>query len=200
MVRPLFLHSDSVASSNCADVVARPASASIAVPADDWRESLMRSHSDFFPTLPGGPALPLCGPRWRDIIERCCVRIEDALSRRETFRFERIAEFQGVLRFYWGGSLSAPSEAKVRLAIDLAEARSQCVCEICGGRGRLHRHDNSFETRCSAHAYGEPVPVKPGFENMHLRQKTVVGRVRAVVCSFYDFEHDAFLDIGPSEL
>lgn len=58
-----------------------------------------------------------------------CVRIVAALQENEHFRFERIRERQGALRINWDGRLTAASEAAVRSAVDVAEARSICVCE-----------------------------------------------------------------------
>lgn len=200
MVRKLFTHSQSVAPAGRTDVVHRPASLSVAVSADaDWWGSLMQTYPDLFPRTQREPALPPCGPGWRDIIERCCIRIEDAISRPESFRFERIVERQGTLRFFWGGRLSAPAEAAVRVAIDLAEARSECVCEVCGAPGCRHRQDEAVAIRCDEHAQGERIKAKPGFENMHLRQEVISGRARVVVSSFYDFERDAFIDVAPRE-
>jgi len=85
----------------------------------------------------------------------------------------------------------------VREAIDLAEAASQCFCELCCAPGRLYRCDSVFLTRCAGHAEGSPVPVRDGFENLHLRQKVVTGRVRVVVRSRYDPERDRFIDLDP---
>jgi hypothetical protein len=198
MIRNPLSNAESIAPANRTDVESRTEGLSIAVPADlDWREGLMRSYPNFFPRLSRGSALPRCGSGWRDIIERCCVRIADAISARESFRFERIVERQGTLRLYWGGRLSAPSEASVRLAIDLAEARSECVCDVCGAPGCRHRNNETFVTRCADHARGDRMKAKPGFENMHLRQKVISGRARVVVCSFYDFARDAFIDVEP---
>jgi hypothetical protein len=168
----------------------------------DWRFELRETLPDFFdappvprqvpPTRP--VCLPECGPGWRGIIDRCCVRIGTALLEREHFHFERIRERQGALRIYWGGRLTAASEAVVREAVDLAEARSICVCELCGAEGRLYRADGVLMTRCVRHARGGPV-ARPGTQNLHLRQKTITGRLRVVVASRYDPETDSFLDI-----
>jgi len=109
----------------------------------DWRAELQDILPDFFDPPSGGgrvrPACPIdCGPGWAAVVDRCCVRIAAALEDRERFYFESIRERQGALRISWGGRLSAASEAAVRSAIDLAEARSVCVCEICGARGRRY--------------------------------------------------------------
>jgi hypothetical protein len=164
----------------------------------DWRTELASTVPEFFMPRPGGLAcVPQCGAGWRWIIDRCAFRIAAALDDRETFRFERIREHQGSLRIYWGGRLSAGGEAAVREAIDLGEAASQCFCELCGAPGRLHRCDGVCQTRCAGHAQGDPVPVRPGFENLHLRQKFVAGRVRVVVRSRYNADLDRFIDLDP---
>jgi hypothetical protein len=167
----------------------------------DWRFELRQTVPDFFdpPPVPDRKAarpacLPECGPGWRGIIDRCCVRIGAALLERERFRFERIRERQGALRIYWGGRLTAAGETVVREAVDLAEARSICVCELCGAEGRLHRADGVLMTRCVRHAQGRAA-APLGLQNLHLRQKTITGRLRVVVACRYDPETDSFADI-----
>jgi hypothetical protein len=167
----------------------------------DWGFELLEAVPDFFgpPPVPGRPAcLPECGPGWRPILDRCCVRIADALLDRERFRFERIRERQGALRIRWGGRLSPASETAVREAVDLAEARSTCVCELCGAEGRLYAADGVLSTRCVGHARGSPA----GRENIHLTRKTIRARLRVVVACRYDPETDSFVDIDacPSSL
>jgi hypothetical protein len=84
------------------------------------------------------------------------------LSERKRFSFERIRENQGSPRIHWGDRLSAASEAVVREAIDLAEARSQCFRELCGDEGRRESCGERgrlygggwLTTRCAAHAGG----------------------------------------------
>ncbi|OSI65046.1 hypothetical protein BSZ21_21945 [Bradyrhizobium canariense] len=161
---------------------------------DDWRADLASILPDFF-TRPGrDPCVPECGPGWAAVVDRCCVRIAAALEPRESFRFESIEQSQGALRIRWGGRLSAASEAAVRTAIDLAEARSLCVCELCGLRGKLFRAEGVLATRCPGHAEGVPAR-SPGMEQVHLIRVTVKGRLRVVVGARYDFGTDAFVEI-----
>jgi hypothetical protein len=160
----------------------------------DWRFELRETLPDFFgpPPAPGRSAcLPECGPGWRAILDGCCLRIGAALLEHERFRFERIRERQGALRIRWGGRLSPASEAVVREAVDLAEARSTCVCELCGAEGGLYRADGVLSTRCVGHARGAPARR----ENIHLTRKTIRGRLRVVVACRYDPETDSFVDI-----
>jgi hypothetical protein len=148
----------------------------------------------------GTACLPECGEGWRPILDRCCERIAATLQDGERFRFEKIVERQGSLRIYWGGRLSAASEAAVREAIDLAEARSQCVCEHCGEPGRQYRQDGAVITRCDAHARGMPLPVRRGYENVHLTQKVIKGRARVVVACRYNPKTDSFAEVDPTAL
>ncbi|MHC2519003.1 hypothetical protein [Bradyrhizobium diazoefficiens] len=68
------------------------------------------------------------------------------------------------MRFYWDGSLSPQASATVEEAIDLAEARSACTCEVCSAEGRLYG-PRWLTTRCEAHAQGRSVEIKPGLDS-----------------------------------
>ncbi|MCA1542016.1 hypothetical protein I6F18_18820 [Bradyrhizobium sp. NBAIM32] len=168
----------------------------------DWKSDLRDILPDFFgaPPGPGGAAsarpvcVPECGLGWAGVVDRCCVRIAAALQFGESFRFESIRAHQGALRIRWGGKLSAASEAAVRAAIDLAEARSVCVCERCGARGRVYRSDGVLAARCADHAEGV-LALRPEMENVHLTQVTVRGRLRVVVAARYDYDTDSFVRI-----
>lgn len=162
----------------------------------DWRTGLTSAVPEFFASGASRPACLIeCGDGWGWIIDRCAFRIEAALEDRESFYFERIREHGGSLRIYWGGRLSPGGEAAVREAVDLAEAASQCFCETCGAPGRLYRCNDALATRCTGHGEGMPVRVRRKFKNVHLRQKTVTGRVRVVVRSRYDAQLDRFTDL-----
>lgn len=160
----------------------------------DWRTELRETLPDFFARPGRGPCVPECGPGWASVVDRCCVRIAAALEDRERFRFESIRSCDGALRIRWGGRLSAASEAAVRSAIDLAEARSMCVCETCGARGSRYRADGVLVARCPDHAVGQRA-FAAEMEDVHLIQVTVKGRLRVVVGARYDFETDAFVEI-----
>jgi hypothetical protein len=84
--------------------------------------------------------------------------------------------------------------------VDLAEARSACTCEICGAEGRLYDHSDWLTTRCAEHAEGEPIPVRLGFENVHVVRRIIGGRVRVVSCRRYDRATDSFIDLPPESL
>jgi len=173
----------------------------------DWRTELIAVLPHFFAStpVPGSAAMARpnctieCGPGWAEIVDRLCVRIAATLQGRERFRFVNVRQRDGALRIVWGGRLSSASEAVVREAVDLAEARSVCVCELCGSRGRLYRADGVQTTACPDHASGDPA-LRPEMENLHLR---IVGRMRVLVASRYDFSTDSFVDVAddlPSSL
>jgi hypothetical protein len=169
----------------------------------DWRIELIEAYPRLFQRQGGGSApscYPECGEGWRDLLERACGRIQaavDADGRRLTVA--QIKEKFGTLRFYWKANLSHEANAKVEEAIDLAEARSGCTCEVCGEEGRLHKSGAWLMTRCSAHAQGSPVEIKRGFHNVLVVQRVVGGRSR-VSCRRYDRTTDAFVDVDPASL
>lgn len=168
----------------------------------NWGAELINAHPVLFHSsgLRAALASPNCGAGWRDLLERCCVRIEASLDAKDRFEFQRIKSDYGGLRIYWGGRMSAPVAVRIREAVDLAEARAECTCEICGDEGRLHRHSDRLSTRCARHANGRPVESRPGFENLHLIQVLVAGRVPAVRCARYDRATDTFVDVLASTL
>lgn len=170
----------------------------------DWRLELIETHSDLFRPPAGVPegaeGLPECGPGWRDLIDRCCVRIRTAIEADGgTFRFTQIKEKYGTIRAYWTGRLSPEASARVDEAIDLAEARSVCTCDVCGQPGVL-RTGGWLTTRCDLHAEGRaPADVRPGFENIHIVHYGL-GDQRRIVCRRYDRDNDAFVDVDPASL
>jgi hypothetical protein len=170
----------------------------------NWRVDLIEAHPDLFQPPAGGAegaeGSPECGEGWRALLDRLCVRIGSTLSEGERFRFTQIKEKYGTLRAYWTGRLSEPTRLLVEEAIDLAEARSACTCEICGAEARLHNRGGWFATACSDHARGEPVPIEAGRENLHVVRQVIEGAVRIVSCRRYDREADAFVDVDPDSL
>jgi hypothetical protein len=171
---------------------------------NDWRQQLLEAYPDLFRPPAGAPEAaqgsPECGEGWRDLLNRCCVRIGAALTDGDRFRFEQIKEKYGTLRIYWGGRLSQSTKAQVHEAIDLAEARSACCCELCGDEARLCRHGGVLMTRCVLHAQGSIVESRPGFDNILLVQRLVDGKLRTVTCRRYDRATDSFVDVDPDSL
>jgi hypothetical protein len=164
----------------------------------------MRAHPRLFETMTGEPerafGYPLCEAGWRDLLERCCARIETALAEGAAFRVLQIKEKFGALRFYWSGHLPGAAKAKVDEAIALAAARSSCTCEICGAEGRLYNRDGWLATACPAHAKGELEPIRPGFDNIHIVRTFGPGRFPIVSCRRYIRETDTFVDVDPKSL
>ena len=149
----------------------------------DWRSDLIEAHPDLFHPLPDDPgvaqASPECGAGWQDLLERACARIQAAVQADGgTFKFTQIKEKYGTARLYWEGALSLEADARVEEIIDLAEARSACTCEACGAEGRLHRVGGWLTTRCAAHAQGQPVAEKSGWENVTISRVDARGTPR----------------------
>jgi hypothetical protein len=169
----------------------------------DWRIALINAHRGLFRPPAKAPVLaqgyPDCGPGWRGLLDKTCVRISAALTAEEHVEIQQIKEKHGTLRFYWQGKLSQKSRVRVEDAIALAEARSACTCEECGEEGRLYRAGGVLMTRCEAHAKGRPVAIKSGFENVHIVQR-LVGMQSQVACRRYDWATDSFGSVEPSAL
>ena len=172
--------------------------------AKDWKIELIRAHTRlFYPLkedLEGAQGYPECNDGWRDLIERACVRIENALDNGDTIKISQIKEKYGTLRFYWSGRLPSEAKAKVDEVVDLAKARSAFTCEIYGAEGRLYSCGGWLATACSEHARGEPAPVRPGFENLHVVRRFGAGGLQMVSCRRYDRATDAFVDVDPGSL
>ncbi len=82
----------------------------------------------------------------------------------------------------------------------LAEARSGCTCEICGRAGLLYAQGDWLATVCPDYARGKPVPVQPGFENVHFVRTFEAGRYPIASCRRYDRDADTFVDVDPQSL
>jgi hypothetical protein len=156
------------------------------------RIEFMEAHPRVFGDFSQG--YPECGEGWRDLLERACVRIEAALGPGDTFEAQQIKEKYATLRWYHAGRLSATAKVNVEEAIDLAEARSACTCEVCGAPGRLYDRGRWLATACPEHALGEPMPVKIGCENLYVVRRLVDGIVRIVSCRRYERDADAYVD------
>jgi hypothetical protein len=163
----------------------------------DWRVELIENHPNLFHPAGAHPVrgYPSCGEGWRDLLECACDRIESALADGGgAFTAWQIKEKFGGLRFYWYGDVSPETRSKIDDAIALAEARSTCTCETCGEPGRLYQIAGWYKTACSAHADVEPVPVKPGRENVHVVRTATPDGFRRVPRR-YDRATDSFVDV-----
>jgi hypothetical protein len=165
----------------------------------DRRVALIEAYPDLFHPVPGDPpaaqGFPEVGNGWQDLVERACARIRAAVQTDGgTFHATQIKEKYGTLRFYWDGALSSAADAKVEEAVDLAEARSACTCEICGEEGRLYG-SRWLVTRCATHAEGRPlVEIEPRLQNVRIEER-IVGKRREVRCRRYDRATDSFTDL-----
>lgn len=172
-----------------------------------WQEALIARHPRLF-TLSGNgrpsvPGYPFVGDGWRDLVERAAERIEHILAAVPSASVtivETKSKF-ATLRMYWNGArLTKAAEIAVADAIALAEARSGCTCETCGAEGVLHQVGGQVLTACSRHALGTPVPIEPGWENIHLLRGFRNGRTAILVCRRYLRETDEFVDVDHSSL
>jgi hypothetical protein len=169
--------------------------------AQDWRTDLVANYADLFHPVgdpPSAQGWPCVGDGWRDLLERACGRIR-AAARPDggTFHATQIKEKYGSLRFYWTGSLSPEAAARVEDAIDLAEARSACTCEICGEPGDLYG-PGWLITRCAEHSEGRRrEPVKEHLRNIFVETR-IIGDQTIVRCRRYVRETDSFVDVDPA--
>jgi hypothetical protein len=164
----------------------------------DWRIVLIQAHPTLFHPPADAPeraqGYPTCEGGWHGLLERLCVRIEAALAEGETIQVVQIKEKFAGLRFYWQGEVSPVTRARIHEAIALAEARSECTCELCGEEGRPYLHHGVYMTRCATHAKGRLLPAEPDQENVHVvRQATPDGF--PIAPRRYDRATDSFIEV-----
>jgi hypothetical protein len=165
---------------------------------------LVSAYADLFDPSPGDPPVaqgwPCVGEGWRDLLECACARIRTAIrTHGGSFRASQVKEKYGGLRFYYDGALPPSAAALVEEAIDLAEARAACTCEICGEPGSLCG-PGWLTTRCAQHAEGRrPEPVKAHLLNVHV-QTRIIGDQKVIRCRRYVRETDSFVDVDPAAL
>jgi hypothetical protein len=169
-----------------------------------WQSALVARHPGLFILSENGrtftPGYPEVGDGWRELIETAVGRIAAALSGAKAqagwVRIVEIKSKYGTLRLYWRGEgLSDAVEKAIQQAVELAEARSACSCEICGAPGVLHARGDWLATACAVHANGTTVPTEPGWENLHLVRGYHDGKVAIILCRRYVRETDSF-DVG----
>jgi hypothetical protein len=161
---------------------------------NDWRNELMQRYPQLFEQ--GG--IPTVGDGWQDLLERALKRIAAAVARdgaKASVRIVQIKEKFGTIRIYRDGhKLSKKALAKIDEAIELAEARSACTCEECGNEGRLYDRKGWYLTRCPRHSAGEPVEIKPGWDNLRVVRTVGRGNAGVTSCRRYDRERDVFVE------
>jgi hypothetical protein len=172
----------------------------------NWRDDLLKRYHNLFVAphedLSTASGYPTVDDGWCDLLEKACARIAQALSREPggVVRVRQIKEKFGTLRFYYGTkNLSDQTKKAVELAVDLAEARSKCTCEVCGNEGDLYDKDGYIMTRCPDHAEGDPVRSPPGWKYL-----TVVhvysGDKVVLQCRRYDRATDSLVEVGPRDV
>ena len=62
----------------------------------DWRVKLMQAHPRLFGRPDAAQGYPNCEEGWRDLLERCCARIETALAEGGALRVVQIKEKFGA--------------------------------------------------------------------------------------------------------
>jgi hypothetical protein len=170
-----------------------------------WRDLLVARYPRLFLSGDGTSiqGYPSVGDGWRDLVERAADRIADTLAaaRSGSVTIVQIKEKFGTARIYWtGAGLTKAAEDTIAEAVALAEARSASTCEICSDAGGLYHVGGQLQTACVKHAKGRPVPVLPGWENVHLVRGTRNGNFAILQCRRYDRETDSFVDVDPSDL
>jgi len=97
----------------------------------EWRIDLIEVYSNLFHPQGAGPeaarGYPACGGGWRDIMNNARAKIESAIADGESFRVVQIKERLATLGFYWRGSLSTESEAKIVEAVALADPHARTI-------------------------------------------------------------------------
>ncbi|WP_143754674.1 hypothetical protein [Caballeronia concitans] len=88
-----------------------------------------------------------CGDGWFDLIDALCVQLQAATKNgAPQVVATQVKEKFGRLRFY-----SCGQNDEQEGMIELAEAISARLCEVCGNRGRIVE-DRWLRTRCPEHA------------------------------------------------
>jgi hypothetical protein len=169
-----------------------------------WQDLLVARHPRLF--LSGNdrtsiPGYPFVGDGWRDLVERAVDRIAETLAaaRSGSVTVTGIKSKYGTLRMYWCGvGLTQACENAVADAVALADARSACTCETCGEAGTLYRVGRQLLIACREHGSGgAPVPIEPGWENIHLSRGVRGGKTTTLVCVRYVRATDSFIDVDP---
>jgi hypothetical protein len=87
-----------------------------------------------------------CGDGWFDLLDTLCWSLQTETSNGgPQVVAGQVKEKFGGLRFYAG-----PCNNAQRGMIDMAQAVSFRICDVCGGRGR-HIGPGVERTRCAAH-------------------------------------------------
>lgn len=162
---------------------------------DEWKAEILSSHPKLFQPPKG---MPECRAGWDQLIDIACNKIENALVPEDgdNLTVSRIFERCGHLHIFWEGALSTRARTEVEAAIEWANIESGCVCEICGGDGRLYSCDGLLLTACTGHGRGKLASRKRiGF--VRVVRGIVHGQDLILSCRKYDPQSDFFIDIPP---
>ncbi len=159
---------------------------------DDWRHALVNLSRDQFASV-----YPDVDDGWRAILETLFARIRELMGTDPggSLQILQIKKKFGTLRIeYSVERLTAPTRKAIRLAVDLAEARSACTCECCGETGVLHNDDGSLTTRCAVHANGYRIRLSPSWQNLYI---IINGSNLRAEYRRYDRDTDSFITLDP---
>jgi hypothetical protein len=169
---------------------------------EDWRSNLIDRYPALFRRVVHGREVttgyPAVEAGWRSLIETAVMRIDSAVAGFPPgcLSIVQIKEKLGGLRIYCHcQDLPDDVLCLVREAVDLAEARAACTCEICGMEGQLHDRAGWLTTRCDLHAVGRQVPCWHGPENLHIKWAVENGKWRVLSCRRYDRDRDELVDV-----
>jgi hypothetical protein len=172
-----------------------------------WQSALVARHPRLFMSGDNRTAIqgyPIVGDGWRDLVERAVERIAETLAaaRSGSVTLVEFKSKHATLRMYWtGAGLTKAAEDAIARAVALAEARSACTCETCGEAGTLYRVGRQLLIACREHGSGgAPVPIEPGWENIHLSRGVRGGKTTTLVCVRYVRATDSFIDVDPLAL
>lgn len=92
-----------------------------------------------------------CGDGWFDLIDTLCGLLQAVTERGgPQVVAQQVKEKFGGLRFYTAGVNDEQDEM-----IELAEAMSQRICDVCGNQGKVYSQ-GWVGTRCAAHGPEKP--------------------------------------------
>ncbi|HDR8993915.1 hypothetical protein [Burkholderia vietnamiensis] len=109
----------------------------------DLQQQLYERYPAIFEHEPGFA----CGDGWFDLIDVLCAQLQGVTEHGgPQVVATQVKEKFGSLRFY-----TASLNDEQHGMVELAEALSVRICEVCGSRGQLYK-PGWVRTRCDAHA------------------------------------------------
>jgi hypothetical protein len=167
---------------------------------NSWQQLLIANHPQLFIRIfrgqPFSPAYPVCPDGWRQVVATVVERVSEAAKGYDV-QFSEISERCGRLRIHWKAksTLTKQIERCIEDAIARAEARAACTCATCGAEGRLYSSSGGrLLPLCYEHVRGEPMPMRPSSENVHLVREFAGERTDTIPSRKYDRRRDRFVD------